>query len=186
MGKEPTTWAARLRQRFADHQAGAAILLAVAVLAGIGGAIGGFKAVVDLFGSDDPPPPPPVSFTADDLVAVEIPRYGFSFGYPSAWERSDPENSDGATITADRDGVVLRAYGANAFAAGPPPSRERLEYFVEQALGRHDRRRGTAPARPGSGRARGRRRPGAALRAPRAGGRPGARGDGDQIGRAHV
>jgi hypothetical protein len=127
--QEPTTLAARVRSRFAGHEAGALVLLVVAVLAGIGGAIGGFKEIAKIV---DPEDPPPVHFSADDLRTVNSPRYKFAFSYPSDWERRDSENSDGPIIDAGEDGVEMRSFGRLALSYGPPPSRERLDFLVQQ------------------------------------------------------
>jgi hypothetical protein len=42
----------RVRRRVADHKLGALVLLAVAVIGGIGGTIGGVREIVDLFDSE--------------------------------------------------------------------------------------------------------------------------------------
>jgi hypothetical protein len=64
---------------------GAVVILAVAVLGGVGGTIGGVREIIDLF-NDEPEPgtrrTSPVRLDPSELRTARNFRYGFSFQYP--------------------------------------------------------------------------------------------------------
>jgi hypothetical protein len=128
----------RVRRRVADHKLGALVLLAVAVIGGIGGTIGGVREIVDLFDSEsDSAPrknkPGPVRFDPSELRTARNFRYAFSFQYPVTWERQDPPNGDGLAAIGPLPGLQLGAYGAlPTFGPSPNDAFERLEYRARE------------------------------------------------------
>lgn len=105
-----------------------------AALGALGGAIGGFQEIIDLFeASPEPKPRPlrPVKLDADELGTVTNERFGFSFGYPLSWDRVDAFNTDGTTFEAPEAGVTLTAYGSTA-SLGPRAQPDRLDYLVRE------------------------------------------------------
>jgi hypothetical protein len=130
------TRADRIRRRIADHRVGALLLVGVALLGAIGGAIGGVREIIDLFdGSPEAPPAKrtAVSFDPSELKTAKNARYGFSFQYPATWERQDPVNGDGLAASGPEPGLELVGYGALP-TIGPSPADtfNRLDYQVRQ------------------------------------------------------
>lgn len=112
------------------------VILGVALLGTIGGAIGGAREIVDLFdGSSERPTETEtaVRLNPSELGTAKNSRYGFSFQYPVTWERRDPINGDGLAAAGPEPGLELLGYGAHP-SAGPSPADtfNRLEYLKEQ------------------------------------------------------
>jgi hypothetical protein len=125
-----------MRRRIADNRVGAIVVLGVALLGAIGGAIGGVREIVDLVdGSPQAPSPKRTAVRIDpsELKTAKNGRYGFSFQYPSTWERQDPINGDGLAAIGPQSGLELVAYGALP-TIGPSPADtfNRLDYLVRQ------------------------------------------------------
>ena len=100
------------------------LILGVALLGTIGGAIGGAREIVDLFdGSPDRPTETntAVRVSPSELRTAKNSRFGFSFQYPVTWERRDPINGDGLVAVGPEQGLELLAYGAHP-SAGPSPA----------------------------------------------------------------
>ena len=73
---------------------GALLVLGIALLGTVGGAIGGAREIAGLFdGSTEPPAA--VEFSPSELKPAKNGRYGFSFQYPATWTRQDPINGEG-------------------------------------------------------------------------------------------
>jgi hypothetical protein len=79
----------RIRRRVADHKLGAFVLLAVAVIGGVGGTIGGVREIVDLFASEPGESEPrtqrkgPVRIDPSELRTARNFRYAFCSSTPS-------------------------------------------------------------------------------------------------------
>jgi hypothetical protein len=126
----------RIRRRVADHKLGALVLLAVAVLGGVGGTIGGVREIIDLFNGESEPRTKrsgPVRINPSELRTARNFRYAFSFQYPVTWERQDPVNGDGLAAIGPQRGLQLVAYGALPHV-GPSPDDafERLDYLARE------------------------------------------------------
>ena len=94
------------RRRIADNPVGAVVVLGLALLATIGGAIGAVREIADLFrGSPDRPTGQnlAVRFPASELKLATNRRYGFSFQYPVSWSvRIQPTVMDCARSASRR------------------------------------------------------------------------------------
>jgi hypothetical protein len=129
------TRADRIRRRFADHKVGALIVVGLAILGTVGGAVGGVREIVDLFdgSSQGSTKTTAVQLDPSELRTAKNSRYGFSFQYPVTWTRQDPINGDGLTAIGPEPGLELIAYGGLP-VGGPSPADtfNRLDYLVRQ------------------------------------------------------
>jgi hypothetical protein len=129
------TRADRIRRRFADHKVGALVVVGLAVLGTVGGAVGGVREIVDLFdgSSQGTTTTTAVQLDPSELKTAKNSRYGFSFQYPVTWTRQDPINGDGLTAIGPEPGLELIAYGGLP-VGGPSPADtfNRLDYLVRQ------------------------------------------------------
>lgn len=120
------------------------VVLGLALIGTVGGAIGGAREIVDLFDRSSKggtQTETVVHLNPSELRTAKNSRYGFSFQYPVTWERRDPINGDGLVAAGPEPGLELVAYGALP-SAGPSPADvfNRLEYLVGQlADGTHAR-----------------------------------------------
>jgi hypothetical protein len=130
------TRADRIRRRFANHRLGALLILGTAVLAAIGGAVGGIREIIDVLDGSPDRPKPPVRLSTSELRTAKNTRFGFSFQYPVTWERQDPINGDGLAAIGPERGLEVAASGSHPHPSlGPDPSDvfNRLEYLVHQS-----------------------------------------------------
>jgi hypothetical protein len=129
------TRADRIRRRFADHKIGALVVVGLAILGTVGGAVGGVREIVDLFdgSSQGTTTTTAVQLEPSELRTAKNSRYGFSFQYPVTWTRQDPINGDGLTAIGPEPGLELIAYGGLP-VGGPSPADtfNRLDYLVRQ------------------------------------------------------
>ncbi len=114
MGLNAMRWYERSRE-WARHQPALAAGYAALILLGVvGSAIGGVRAVTDLFSHEERRPTTVVTVPSRLIARDGNPRFGFWFSYPQTWDRTDSPNGDGNVFNPPDDaGVELRVWGAN-------------------------------------------------------------------------
>lgn len=107
----------RLLMRLKNHWIITLLALSGALIIWLANVTQAFSQLAGLFGFSTPKPAlrPEVTLTDAELDRLSIPRFGFSFVYPKAWSRFDPDNGDGHTFTdPNATDVKMLAWGGYA------------------------------------------------------------------------